>query len=266
MIDSFNRRINYLRISVTDRCNLRCCYCMPAEGIKLLRHEDILSFEEIVEVTRVAVKMGVTKVRLTGGEPLVRHGIVKLVRTIREVNGIEDFSMTTNGILLTQYAKDLADAGLERINVSLDTVDAGRYRQLTRYGDIKSVFAGIEAVRMAGLNPIKLNCVVGQFTTESDAEAVKQFGEANGLEVRIIRQMVFETGCFSIVEGGTGGDCKRCNRLRLSSDGKIRPCLFSDIFFSVRQLGPAEALRQALDKKPEAGGPCSHNAMYGIGG
>jgi cyclic pyranopterin phosphate synthase len=239
---------------------------MPAEGIKLLRHEDILSFEEIVEVTRVAVKMGVTKVRLTGGEPLVRHGIVKLVRTIREVNGIEDFSMTTNGILLTQYAKDLADAGLERINVSLDTVDAGRYRQLTRYGDIKSVFAGIEAVRMAGLNPIKLNCVVGQFTTESDAEAVKQFGEANGLEVRIIRQMVFETGCFSIVEGGTGGDCKRCNRLRLSSDGKIRPCLFSDIFFSVRQLGPAEALRQALDKKPEAGGPCSHNAMYGIGG
>jgi len=266
MIDRFERRINYLRISVTDRCNLRCSYCMPAEGIRLLRHDEILTFEEIIEVTRVAIAMGITKVRLTGGEPLVRRGIIKLVKALGKLDGIEDFAMTTNGILLARYAGDLADAGLGRVNVSLDTVDAGRYRQLTQYGDIKHVFAGIKAARRAGLNPIKLNCVVGQFSTEADAEAVKKFGDDSGLEVRIIRQMVFETGRFSIVEGGTGGDCKQCNRIRLSSDGKIRPCLFSDIFFSVRRSGPAEAIRQAVAQKPETGGPCEHNRMYAIGG
>ena len=266
MIDRFGRKINYLRISVTDRCNLQCCYCMPQEGIKLLKHSDILSFEEIVEVTKTAVEMGITKVRLTGGEPLVRHGILNLVQAIGMIKGIEDFAMTTNAILLAQYAHVLADAGLKRVNISLDTIDATRYRQLTRCGDIDHVFAGIEAAQKAGLNPVKLNCVVGQFSRESDAQAVKEFGKSNGLEVRIIRQMFFEAGCFFVVEGGTGGDCVRCNRLRLSSDGKIHPCLFSDTSFSVRQLGPKEAIQQAVAQKPEAGGPCSHNLMYQIGG
>ncbi len=266
MIDRFDRKINYLRISVTDRCNLRCRYCMPREGIKLLKHSDILSFEEIVDITKTAVDMGITKVRLTGGEPLVRHGIINLVEAIAAINGITDFAMTTNAALLAQYAQSLADAGLHRANISLDTIDAERYRQLTRCGDINQVFTGIEAARTAGLNPIKLNCVVGQFSRESDAQAVKDFGNSNGLEVRIIRQMFFETGCFSVVEGGTGGDCVRCNRLRLSSDGKIRPCLFSDTSFSVRQLGPKQAIQQAVAQKPEAGGPCTHNLMHQIGG
>lgn len=266
MIDKFARQINYLRISVTDRCNLRCHYCMPEEGIKLLKHEDILSFEEIILLTKTAVDMGITKVRLTGGEPLVRHGIEKLVKEIGSIKGIKDFAMTTNGLLLAKYAKSLADAGLHRVNVSLDTTDPKRYRQFTRCGDVEQVFAGIKAAQTAGLDPIKINCVVGDFSDESDADSVKEFGLANNLQVRFIRLMHFETGNFSIVEGGAGGDCEKCNRLRLSSDGKIRPCLFSDISFDTRRLGPKQAIQQAVAEKPETGGPCKHNWMHGIGG
>ena len=266
MIDSFGRQINYLRMSVTDRCNLRCCYCRPAEGVPLLKRKQILSLEEIAEVTKVAVEMGITKVRLTGGEPLVRRGIVDLVKQIADIDGINDFAMTTNGILLGEEAQRLADAGLMRINVSLDTTDPLRYREITRGGDISQVFTGIEAAQRAGLKPIKLNCVVGDFSDESDAQSVKEFGHKHSLQVRIIRMMHFKTGHFSIVEGGTGGDCPRCNRLRLSSDGNIRPCLFSDISFAVRRLGAKQALAQAVAQKPEAGGPCTHNWMYGIGG
>lgn len=266
MIDNFGRKINYLRISVTDRCNLRCCYCMPQEGVKLLSHNDILSFEEIIEVAKAAVEMGITKIRLTGGEPLVRRGILNLVESISSIEGIDDFAMTTNGILLSQYAQALADAGLKRVNVSLDTVDAEKYRQLTRCGCLDDCLTGIDAAQKAGLNPIKLNCVVGQYSSRSDARAVKEFGRSNGFEVRIIQQMIFETGCFSVVEGGDGGDCIRCNRLRLSSDGYIRPCLFWDTCFSVRQLGVKQAILQAINQKPEAGGPCTHNMMHRIGG
>ncbi len=266
MIDQFGRHIHYLRISVTDRCNLRCRYCMPHEGIRLLSHDQILSFEEILEAARTAVHMGITKVRLTGGEPLVRRDIIDLVELIAAIPGIEDFSMTTNGILLAQYANELARAGLKRINISLDTMDIDRYRQITRGGDIRQVLEGIRAAVPAGLNPIKLNCVVGSFSRESDVEAVRQFGQANGCQVRVIRQMSFATGCFSIVHGGTGGDCKRCNRIRLSSDGKVRPCLFSDLFFDVRQLGPSEAFRLAVDTKPKTGMPCGHKTMQTIGG
>ena len=266
MIDSFGRKINYLRISVTDRCNLRCHYCMPSEGIALLRHCDILSLEEIIEVTRCAVEMGITKVRLTGGEPLVRKGIINLVKSIAAIDGIKDFAMTTNGILLTEYAHDLAKAGLNRINVSLDTTDADKYRKITRCGDINYVFEGIQAAQKAGLNPVKINCVNGDLSSDRDRKAVKEFGYSKGIEVRIIRQMCFETGCFSVVEGGNGGNCICCNRLRLSSDGKIRPCLFSDISFDVRQLGPKQALELAVEQKPETGGPCVHNLMHRIGG
>jgi len=266
MIDSFNRKIDYLRISVTDRCNLRCCYCMPQEGIRLLAHEDILSLEEIVEVARAAVELGITKVRLTGGEPLVRRGVVGLVEALARIDGIDELTMTTNGMLLEQFAHPLVEAGLGRVNVSLDTTDPHRYRQITRGGDVRMVLAGIEAAQMAGLNPVKLNCVVGEFADPHDVELVRDFGRRNGLIVRAIRLMHFESGCFSVVEGGTGGDCQRCNRLRLSSDGMIRPCLFSDICFCVRSLGPQRAIERAVAEKPQAGGPCRHNWMHGIGG
>ena len=266
MIDSHGRTINYLRVSVTDRCNMRCTYCMPPEGVTLLSHDDILSFEEIVAVVRAAVDMGVTKVRLTGGEPLIRRGIVDLVAAVAGIDGVADLAMTTNGTLLGRYASDLAAAGLDRVNISLDTLDGERFSELTRGGDLSAVLEGIDAAVATGLTPVKLNCVVGELTPQSDPRAVREFGRLKGLEVRVIRLMDFETGCFSVVEGGSGGDCQRCNRLRLSSDGHIRPCLFSDISLDVRLLGPAEALRQAVAVKPQAGGPCSHNWMHGIGG
>ncbi len=266
MIDRYGRKISYLRVSVTDRCNLRCRYCMPEDGIELLKHSDIMSFEEITGLTRTAVSMGITKVKLTGGEPLVRKGIVKLVESIGAIEGIEDFGMTTNGTLLAQYARDLAEAGLKRVNISLDTINTDRYRELTRYGCLDDVFKGIDAAQKAGLCPIKLNCVVGQFLDASDADDVKEFGKSKNLEVRIIRQMCFETGYFLKVEGGNGGDCPRCTRLRLSSDGKIYPCLFSDISFNVRKLGARTALEQAAAHKPEAGGPCANHLMHRMGG
>lgn len=266
MFDTFGRKISYLRVSVTDRCNLRCSYCMPSDGVKLLTHEDILSFEEIADVVRYAVALGIRKVRLTGGEPLVRRGIVGLVAMISKIGGVEDFGLTTNGILLADYAGPLADAGLDRVNVSVDTLDADRYEAVTRGGDISQVIRGIEAAVTAGLGPVKLNCVVGDFSTAEDVASVRNFGADRGLEVRTIRLMDFEKGSFSVVEGGSGGDCKRCNRLRLSSDGKIRPCLFSDISLSVRALGIEKAIRQAVRLKPECGGPCEHNWMHGIGG
>jgi len=266
MIDSHNRCINYLRISVTDRCNLRCIYCMPKPGIHLLHQDDILSFEEIMAVVRVAVSLGVCKVRLTGGEPLVRKGIVDLVAALAAIEGIQDLAMTTNGILLSRYARELARVGLHRVNVSLDTTDPVRYRKMTRGGHVDHVLAGIQAAEEAGLVPIKLNCVVGAFSTQRDLESVRAFGCTRGLAVRSIECMEFSTGGFSVVAGGTGGDCHRCNRLRMTSDGFIRPCLFSDQAYSVRKLGIREAIEQAVLNKPEAGGPCTDHGMYSIGG
>ena len=147
MFDRFNRKINYLRVSVTDRCNLRCVYCMPAEGIKLISHDQILSFEEIADVVRVAVTMGITKVRITGGEPLVRKGIIQLVGMIGRIKEISDLSMTTNGTLLKNFADDLAGAGLHRINISLDSVDPVKFREITRGGNVNDVFEGIRAAK-----------------------------------------------------------------------------------------------------------------------
>ena len=145
MFDSYKRKIDYLRISVTDRCNLRCTYCMPAEGIQMLRHEDILSYDEITEVIREAVALGVDKVRITGGEPLVRKGIVNLVAMISAIPGIRDLAMTTNGILLSDHAYELKAAGLHRVNISLDTTDPEEFRRITRGGDIQAPGSGSRA-------------------------------------------------------------------------------------------------------------------------
>ncbi|MCX6306241.1 MAG: radical SAM protein [Bacteroidetes bacterium] len=266
MYDRYNRKINYLRVSITDRCNLRCTYCMPAEGVKLLDHKDILSFEEIVEVIREAVTLGVTKVRITGGEPLVRKGVVSLVEKIAAIKEITDFGLTTNGIFLSTFAADLAKAGLHRINVSLDTVDAEKYRAITRGGDIQKVFEGIDAAQKAGLTPVKINCVVRHSSDEPDAQAVKEYCRLNGLEARFIHEMSLADGCFTIVENGHGGDCVNCNRLRLTASGMIRPCLFNDIQFSTRELGIREALEQAVGKKPEKGSVNVTGGFHNIGG
>lgn len=266
MYDKYNRTINYLRISVTDRCNLRCIYCMPESGITLLDHDKILTFEEIIEVVKEAVTLGINKVRLTGGEPLVRKGIVDLVRMIAGIEGIDDLGLTTNGILLHEFAEPLAKAGLHRINISLDTINPVKFREITRIGNIAMVFAGIEAAKKAGLTPVKINCVVKKSSQEIDAQDVKQYCQRNGLEVRFIQEMDLETGCFSVVEGGTGGDCKSCNRLRLTADGLVKPCLFNNTGYSIRELGIHEALVRAIETKPEKGTINGINRFHNIGG
>jgi GTP 3',8-cyclase len=266
MLDRYSRKINYLRISVTDRCNLRCSYCMPQEDFVVLDHADILRFDEIVEVVKEGVGIGIEKVRLTGGEPLVRRDIVDLVGMIAEVEGIDDLSMTSNGILLERFAGPLALAGLKRINISLDTMDPLKFRLLTSGGELDDVFRGIDAARKAGLKPVKLNCVVGSSSMEPDAMAVRKFGNDHGMEVRFIRQMDLGRGLFSIVEGGAGGDCEQCNRLRLTADGKVKPCLFSDMAYEVRAMGAREALIAAVTHKPARGSSCMHNHFYNIGG
>jgi cyclic pyranopterin phosphate synthase len=266
MIDRFGRTIECLRVSVTDRCNLRCRYCVRGDRAPLLPAASLLFTPEIVEVCQVAVAQGISRIRLTGGEPLLRSDLEDLVSALASLDGVQDLAMTTNGTLLADHAADLAAAGLHRVNVSLDTLDPERFRWLTRGGDLASVLAGIEAAREAGLHPLKLNCVVTGDEPPGEVDRVRDYGDRHDLRVRIIHMMDFTTGRFSVVEGGSGGDCSRCDRLRVCSNGEIRPCLFSDLAFSMRALGPAEALHQAVAAKPARGGPCEHDWIRGIGG
>lgn len=266
MYDKYNRHINYLRISVTDKCNLRCVYCMPQEGIDLLKHEDILSYEEIVEIVKYGVAKGIDKIRLTGGEPLVRRDITRLIEMISQIEGVKDLSVTTNGILLGEIADEAAKAGLSRVNVSLDTLDPEKYKKITRGGDVNRVIEGLHKAKQAGLTPVKINMVVGSYTTDKDKEDLKNFCSRNNFELRFIQEMDLKKGTFSIVEGGRGGDCKRCNRLRLTANGMIKPCLFSDIAYNVRELGVDKAFQLALNNKPKAGTVSSACSFYRIGG
>jgi len=239
---------------------------MPPEGVPLWGHDDILSFEEMLKVTKTAVDMGIDKVRVTGGEPLVRRGIVQFVNMLSNIDGIRDLAMTTNGTLLAPLARQLHEAGLHRLNISLDTLDPEKYRQITRVGDINQVLDGIEAAQEAGFAGTKLNCVIHKTSLEPDAMAVRQFAIERDLEARFIRQMDIQRGEFWVVDGGTGGDCAMCNRLRLTSCGMVKPCLFSDISFSVRELGAKEALTQAVHAKPASGHSSLQNKFYAIGG
>lgn len=266
MFDRFDRKINYLRISVTDRCNLRCVYCMPEEGVTLLDHKEILSFDEIVSIAETAVRKGVDKIRITGGEPLVRKGIIDLVRMIGEIDGIKDYSMTTNAISLDKFADELANAGLQRVNISLDTTDPEKFKQITRGGDIQKVFDGIKAAKKAGLDPIKINCVIKDNNQEPDAIAVAKFCAENGLFIRYITEMDLEKGEFSVVQGGSGGDCGTCNRIRLTANGNIKPCLFSDIAYNVRELGAERAIDLSIGNKPQNGHENHTGKFYNIGG
>ncbi len=281
--DSFHRPINYLRVSVTDRCNLRCVYCMPEEGIPLLPREDVLRFEEIYAVVRAAAELGISKVRLTGGEPLVRIGLPDLVRMLSGIKGIDDMALTTNGMLLAERAVQLKQAGLRRVNVSLDSLIPARFRAATRGGDVSRVLDGIEAARAAGLNPVKLNVVVMGGINDDEIPDFARRTIADGWNVRFIERMPFTdtrtTGRFMPVSeirqqierlgvlepchvtagngpakyfrlpGATGTIgfitpvsehfCFHCNRLRLTADGKLRPCLLSQ-----REIDLRTALRR----------------------
>jgi len=265
MFDSYNREITYLRISVTDRCNLACMYCMP-EQVKSVERRSILEFEEITEIVRDLVPLGISKIRLTGGEPLVRKGLDELVGMISGIDGIREITMTTNGQLLAGMAERLVSAGLDRVNISLDTLDRERYREITRGGDIRRVFKGIEAAIMAGLNPVKLNCVITPDTTPGEIEELKEFNRLQDLEIRFIRQMNLVAGKFWKVEGGEGGHCRICNRIRLTADGRFVPCLFSEKDYHIKEHGIQGAFTRAIQNKPERGSVNSRNTFYSIGG
>lgn len=193
-LDGYGRHISYLRVSVTDRCNLRCRYCMPPEGVQCRPHDEILRYEEIARVVRCAVDLGVRKVRLTGGEPLARKGLVSLVAMLREIDGLDELAMTTNGTMLADHAVALAEAGLDRVNVSLDTLDPGRYEYITRGGRLGDVFEGLAAAEAAGLAPIKLNCVVVRSFNDDEVADLAALTLAHDWAVRFIELMPLGPG------------------------------------------------------------------------
>src|SRR3954471_10273154 len=193
LIDSFGRVHNNLRISVTDRCNIRCVYCMP-EAVQFLPRQSLLSFEEIEHFVRVAVTLGINKIRLTGGEPLVRRALPRLVAKIAAIEGIQDIGLTTNGILLAPMAQALWDAGLRRINVSLDTMDPARFLELTRRTGFEQVIEGIHAAKAAGFDPVKINAIAIKGVTEGDVVPLALFAREHGLELRYIEYMPLDAG------------------------------------------------------------------------
>lgn len=198
MIDSFGRKINYLRISLTDRCNLRCMYCMPKKGITdIVPHEELLSLEEIFQLTKNFVELGIDKIRFTGGEPLVRKNIVELIRKTSQLPGVKDISLTTNGQLLKSMAKDLKEAGLNRVNISLDTLDPEKFSQITRGGDLQTVFDAIDEAIKVGLTPIKINTVLmGGFNDDEIKDLVNL--TKRGIDVRFIELMpIGEAAAFA---------------------------------------------------------------------
>lgn len=266
MFDSYNREINYLRISVTDRCNLACSYCMPEQKTAVPHRNRILGFDEITRIVHTLVPLGISKVRLTGGEPLVRRGVDRLVEMISGTEGIREVTMTTNGQLLSGMSERLAAAGLSRVNISLDTLDPERFRAITRGGELRRTLRGIDAAIASGLNPVKINCVITPETTPEEIADLKQFCRNKKLEIRFIRQMNLTAGKFWKVEGGEGGHCRICNRIRLTADGRFIPCLFSEKEFSIGEYGILGAFTRAIGQKPEWGRVNSRNTFYSIGG
>ena len=265
MLDRFNREINYLRISVTDKCNLRCVYCIPEEGVPLRRHEDFLSFEEITQTVKAGVGLGITKIRLTGGEPLVKRGIVDLVGMIKAVKGVENLAMTTNGTILEKMAGELKKAGLDSMNISLDTLDPARYRKLTRIGDIRAALRGIEVALEAGF-PLKLNMVVLNDTSAEEVRQMKRFCEQKGIKLQLINHYSLTEEKNNNYRFDRPTDCKYCNRIRMLADGRLKPCLHSDIEIKLDLNNIEASLLKAAENKPERGSVCFNRHMIEIGG
>ena len=268
MLDKFNRQITYLRISVTDRCNLRCIYCMPQTGIELKKHSDILSYEEIITIVRNAAELGINKVRLTGGEPLVRKNIEVLVKSLKSIEGIKEISMTTNGTFLENKAIQLKKAGLDRLNISLDTIRGELYYELTRGGDINNVMKGIDASLDAGFKNTKINMVVIPGKNDLLTTEMQNFCNKKGVKLQRINHYFLDHDHSP----NTNKDyerplpCDSCNRLRLTADGKIKPCLFSDIEIPVFIDTIKENLIKAINAKPVRGACCTTRGIWQIGG
>lgn len=268
MLDSFERDIRYLRISVTDRCNLRCRYCMPEEGICKKGHGDIISYELIRQVVAQAVALGITKVRLTGGEPLVRKGIVELVESLATVAGLEELTMTSNGTLLTDFARDLKQAGLDRVNVSLDTLNPERYSWLTRGGQIATVLAGLDALSKAGFTDTKINMVLMPEFNGDELEAMTDFCRRRGLRLQRIQR--YQLSDYRSIDFGTQAErpqpCRLCNRIRLTADGMLRPCLFSGLEIPLNRDDIRTSLLEAIAAKPAHGTANTVRENWQIGG
>ena len=312
LYDSFQRPINYLRISVTDRCNLRCIYCMPAEGVLLMSHRDILTYEEIYSVARAATELGINKVRLTGGEPLVRLGLTELVKMLAQIDAIDEISLTTNGTLLSRYAAELKQAGLKRVNISLDTLKSGRFRFITRGSlNLDDVLEGIEAARAVGLNPVKLNMVVMSGINDDElldfaARTINDEWHVRFIEFMPVAGVCTTASYFVPVSDmrkrlellgelepclpGVGNGpakyfrfpnargtigfitpvsehfCFHCNRLRLTADGRLRPCLLADDEVDLKQplrSGISSAGLKQLIKAAVADKPLRHHLAEG---
>jgi len=268
MLDRFNREIYYLRISVTDRCNLRCYYCMPEHGVKLLRHDQILSYEQIIKIVKEAGKIGIKKIRLTGGEPLVRRGIFHLIREIREIDGINELTMTTNGVLLEDMAVGLKYAGLDRINISLDTLDPEKYKKITRIGDISRVFRGIDAVIKAGFKGTKLNVVLIPGKNDDEVEDMKEFCIEKGLLLQRINHYSLDSlsSINRLYEAERPLPCRLCNRIRLTANGNFKPCLFSDLEIPIDFNDIIGSIEKAVINKPVNGTHCFKRQNWQIGG
>jgi cyclic pyranopterin phosphate synthase len=327
LIDMHKRRIDYLRISVTDRCNLSCVYCKPKRDLKMLSHADILTYEEILRLVSVAVPLGISRVRVTGGEPLARRGVVDFLSALKRIDGLDDISLTTNGVFLADMAEDLARSGMPRLNISLDSLDAKKFLQITGSDSWKEVWRGIDRAEELGFFPLKLNMVPVKGLNDDEIADFARLTIDRRLHVRFIEFMpigstdrwsrdscVSSEEARSIIErefgtllpissGNSGGPssnftvpgakgiigfispitrhfCDSCRRLRLTADGKIRPCLLSDTEIDIksplrggcsdREL--ERLLKLSLEIKPErhyindASDKCFQRTMSKIGG
>ncbi len=301
MQDQFKRKIEYMRISITDRCNLRCEYCMPNQGIEWIPQEQILTYEELLRVMRISTSIGFKRFRITGGEPLVRAGVLNFLQEASQIPGVEDLMLTTNGILLGEMAQGLKDAGVDRVNISLDTFDEDKFRQITRGGEIKKVLKGIEESLKVGLDPVKVNVVVVRGFNSHELPRFMELARDYPLHVRFIELMPIGIssdkrsefvsidemkGTLGLeglrptkVRGGGPAEyitsdgfkgsigfisalskhfCSTCNRVRLTPDGKLRPCLHSPKETNLREIlrsGKSdeevkEILTQVIKEKP----------------
>ena len=313
MVDSYARAITYLRISITDRCNYRCRYCMPDGGIEKCAHGDICSLEELRDMAAAAVRCGVRKIRVTGGEPLVRRGAVDFCRMLAEIPGVEELCVTTNGSLLAEQAAALREAGVTHLNISLDTLKEERFRTITRLGTLSDVLRGIEAAERAGFEKIKLNCVLLGGVNDDEIADFAALTRAHDWQVRFIERMPMGCGrdfgaylpaqavlercpeleaishdgvaaCYHFpgAKGTVGliapmshAFCSECSRVRITADGKLKPCLHSAAELSLRGLLGDEleaAIRRGILMKPErhhmdeTGETEAQRGMFAIGG
>lgn len=316
MKDFYGRQIEYMRVSLVDRCNLRCVYCMPEKGIEKMLHEDILRYEEFLKIIKAGADLGIKKIRFTGGEPLILKGVTDLIKATSAIPGIEDISITTNGILLAEMAEDLKKAGLKRVNISLDTLDPVKYKNITRGGDINRVFSAIDKCIELGLTPVKINTVLVRGMNDDEIDDLIAFSEEKDVHLRFIEIMpigegekyasglmrmdevlkdrpylefIKNNGVASIYgrKGAKGSVgfispmsckfCDECNRIRITAQGTLKPCLHSMEEIDLKPFLNDEAelnktLSNAIIAKPEShhmdkdGKSDSKRQMFRIGG